>query len=142
MSKTPISTVRDLIADHEGCCLTMYRCPADRLTVGYGHNIEDNGISQATAEFILDEDIRKAQAIVSFSFPWFAKLSEPRKAAVIDLRFNLGNRLNQFVKFIAAMARQDYEAATDELTDSLWFKQVGRRGIRISEMIRFGAWPT
>ena len=33
----------------EGLSLKPYRCPAGKLTIGYGHNLEANGISEEIA---------------------------------------------------------------------------------------------
>ena len=46
---------------HESLELMPYRCTAGKLTIGAGHNIEDNGISKKAAEFILKEDIEHTE---------------------------------------------------------------------------------
>ena len=42
---------------HEGLKLTPYRCTADKLTIGVGRNLDDVGITQDEAEYLLDNDI-------------------------------------------------------------------------------------
>ena len=46
---------------HEGLVLKPYKCPVGKLTIGYGHNLEDNGLSQSVCEYILIEDIEEAK---------------------------------------------------------------------------------
>jgi len=40
----------------EGIRLFPYQCSADKLTIGYGRNLEDNGISEHEAEQMLLTD--------------------------------------------------------------------------------------
>ncbi|MBP5593653.1 MAG: hypothetical protein J6X75_05780, partial [Clostridia bacterium] len=46
----------------EGLRLKPYRCPAGKLTIGYGRNIEDMGISETEAEMLFDNDWQKVEA--------------------------------------------------------------------------------
>lgn len=134
--------VLDLIKEHEGTSLALYRCTAGKLTVGTGRNIEDNGIREDEAGLMLANDIRECRLQLLRAYPWFTALDEVRQAACIDLIFNLGPmRLSGFVKFLAAMARSDWPRAADELRQSKWFEQVGRRGPRVASMIERGEWP-
>ena len=50
-----INPVAHLIKKHEGLSLKPYKCTAGKLTIGYGRNIEDKGISQEEAERFLDD---------------------------------------------------------------------------------------
>ena len=44
---------------HEGLRLTPYRCPAGRLTIGIGRNLEDKGITEKEAVMLLKNDIQE-----------------------------------------------------------------------------------
>ena len=44
----------DLIKKHEGLRLFPYKCSVGKLTIGYGRNIEDTGISKEEAETLLN----------------------------------------------------------------------------------------
>ena len=48
----------------EGLSLKPYRCPAGKLTIGYGHNLEANGISEEIANQLLHEDLDKSESYV------------------------------------------------------------------------------
>lgn len=134
--------VADLIKEHEGLSLKLYKCPAGRGTVGYGRNVEDKGISVAEAEYLLANDIRQAGEQLSRDYWWFPLLGEVRQAAMVDLFYNLGPLgLSKFVKFLKAMSSGEWQKAGDELERSLWFGQVGRRGPRVVAMVRKGEWP-
>ena len=56
--------------------------------------------------------------------------SLPREVQLIiaDMMFNLGYpRLSRFRKMKAAVLRQNWGTAADEMVDSAWYGQVGRR---------------
>lgn len=132
----------ELIKEHEGTSLALYRCTAGKFTIGVGRNIEDNGIRQDECDLMLANDIRECRLQLLRAYPWFNGLDEVRQAACIDLMFNLGPmRLAGFQKFLSAMARSDWERAGEQLADSRWFRQVGRRGPRIVGMVKSGEWP-
>ena len=51
----------ELIKSFEGCRLTAYRCPANVLTIGWGHTknvYEGMTITQAQADRLLVEDVQ------------------------------------------------------------------------------------
>jgi lysozyme len=112
----------------EGLKLKPYRCTANKLTIGYGRNLEDNGVSEIEAETMLRNDIIKAEKN-SELFPWYHKLDGVRQAIIINMIFNMGfEGLKKFVKMIAAIEKNDYITASMEMKNSSWFKQVGVRG--------------
>lgn len=122
--------------------LKPYHCSAGKLTIGYGRNLEARGIDLNEAEYLLANDIRECRQALTLNYSWFAGLDEVRQAAVVDLTFNLGMRkLSTFIRFIGAMGRGDWPEAANELRQSLWYGQVGRRAPRIVGMIETGEWP-
>lgn len=131
--------VDELIAD-EGYALKPYRCPAGKLTIGVGRNLEDVGMSPREVMDMLDHDVDGAVADLAGSFPWFVTLDAVRQRAVVNLRFNLGpKRFRTFKKFLAAMAAGDYDTAAEELVDSRWYTQVQKsRRERMTHQIKAG----
>ncbi len=123
---------------HEGRRRFPYTDTAGKLTIGVGHNLTDKGLSHAAIEFILNEDVDEAVADLA-SFPWFAGLDPVRQRVMVDLRFNLGpNRFRDFKKMLRAMERGVYPEAANRLRESVWFTQVGVRGVRLMDMLRTG----
>lgn len=134
--------VVDLIKGHEGLMTRPYHCSAGKVTIGWGRNLEDKGISLNEAEYLLANDISEVRAQLTANLSWFQVLHEVRQAALVDLCFNLGwPGLSGFRKFLGAMGRGDYAKAGAELVDSRWYIQVGRRGPRIVKMIQLAEWP-
>lgn len=127
------------IKEHEGLRLKPYKCPAGRLTIGYGHNIEDNGLSKTACEFILFEDIEEAERnlYAVFGRDEYEKLSNSQKIALIDMMFNLGlSRFLTFKKFIQAIKKHDWESASAEVINSRAYEQNKKRYKKIAGQIK------
>lgn len=123
----------------EGLRLKPYTCPAGKLTIGYGHNIEDNGITEEIAVKLLDTDLANAEREVRAKFSSYAKLNEARQFVLVDMCFNIGiNRLLTFKKMFAALAKGEYHTAAREMQDSKWYRQVGNRGKILCEIMKSG----
>jgi lysozyme len=132
----------DLLKKHEGLRLKPYRCSADKLTIGYGRNLDDVGISEEEAEMLLLNDLLTANIEVENRFVWFEDLDEVRKAVVVNMIFNLGiARFSAFKKTISLIEEGSYSEAAQEMLDSRWANQVGSRANELSEMMRTGLWP-
>lgn len=122
----------------EGFRECVYTCSAGKLTVGYGHNIEDNPLPEVIAEKLLHHDIGQALAECE-RFPWFFELNDERKVVIINMVFNLGvSGVSKFKNMIAAIYDGDYELASAEMMDSKWATQVGRRAVRLANEMAAG----
>ena len=131
----------DMLVDHEGMRRKPYRCTAGKLTIGVGRNLDDRGISPDEAMYMLANDIRDSRRELSAAFPWFDKLDEVRQAVLIDMCVNLGlSRLQGFRNTMALIGVGKYEAAAQEMLNSKWAEQVGRRAQRLSRMMATGRW--
>ena len=129
----------DMIKQHEGLRLKPYKCTADKLTIGYGRNLEDRGITQKEADVLLINDIYLCYEELE-CFGWFPDLDHVRQMAIVDLCFNMGlPTLLTFRNALGAMAEGLYEKAAEEFLDSKWAGQVGEnRSGKIAAMIRTG----
>lgn len=127
-----------LIKD-EGFSSKPYKCTAGKLTIGYGRNIEDVGISRNEALFLLQEDIKKVKTALYAKLPFFKNLNDGRQNALINMGFNLGvNGLMKFKNTLRLMSEGKYEEASKEVLLSEWASQVGKRANRISDQIKNG----
>lgn len=127
------------IKEHEGLVLKPYKCTANKLTIGYGHNLEDNGLSKTACEFILFEDIDEAKKnlYAVFTKKFFENLSNDQKIALIDMMFNLGlSRFLTFKKFILAVKNKDFIKASAEIINSRAYQQNKSRYKKLSEQIK------
>lgn len=139
MTSSERAAVRELITRHEGYRRTPYHCTAGKLTIGVGRNLDDVGIDQEEARYLLDRDIGRALDDLS-SFGWFHVLDTVRQRALIDMRFQLGPAgFRTFGRMIAALARQDYATAATEALDSKWARfDTPARAQTIAAMLRSG----
>src|SRR6267142_3934420 len=104
--------VQDLIRRHDGLKPKPYKDSVDKLTIGYGRNLDSNGISVEEAEFLLDNDINRVFNSLTSNIPSFGSLDNVRQAVLMDMGYNLGiHGLLGFAKMLAAVARLDFEAA-------------------------------
>lgn len=129
----------EMLKRHEGFRSKPYHCSAGKLTIGYGRNIEDNGISRCEATMLLLEDIDQATENVSSIFPYFNSYSADRQNSLINMVFNLGiSRFRLFKKMILAIKKNDWAEAARQAKDSRWYKQVGARAKEIVNLIKEG----
>ena len=134
-----IDTVKQRLKVEEGLRLKPYRCPAGKLTIGYGRNIQEVGISKEEAEILLQNDIQNTIKDLDKNVPWYRTLSENRQVVLIDMCFNLG--LSEFLKFkntLALIQKGDFLSASAAMLQSKWANQVGNRAFELSKMMRIG----
>jgi lysozyme len=131
---------------HEGLRLEPYKCSEGYLTIGFGRNLETNGISEAEAEFMLLNDLLMVEGELKDE-GWYNQLDETRRAVVLNMAFNLGKpTLLKFKKFIGALSDDDYETASKEMVtgsnggESKWASQVGKRAYELADQMRTGEW--
>ena len=135
-----IARFRRALTAHEGLRLKPYRCTAGKLTIGIGRNLEDVGISNEEANFLLDADIGRVVFECKKHFPWFDGLDDVRQEVVANMVFNLGiSRFREFKRMIAAIETGDYATAALEMRSSKWAAQVGERAEDLSAMMATGS---
>ena len=88
---------KSLIKKFEGCELKAYRCPAGKLTIGYGHVKgvkEGDEWSQSHAEHMLDVELEEYEGYINDYVQ--APLSQSQFDALVAWVYNLGpNSLKQ-----------------------------------------------
>jgi lysozyme len=132
-----LTQVRKRLIEHEGIKLKPYHCTAGKLTIGVGRNLDDRGISQATATQMLEEDIEIVLDELKRALPFWEKLKWNYKEALVDLAFNMGvPRLMMFRNMLSAIEADDPDKAAEELLDSRYASQVGVRASNIAGLLR------
>jgi lysozyme len=130
--------LRATLADAEFEALSLYKDTTGNWTIGIGHNLTAKGISKGVMEMMFAEDVREAQDTLTKLVPDWRRFNEPRQNALVELAFNMGGKLASFAHMLRAVNSDDWDRAADELQDSLWFRQVGRRGPRLVRTLRTG----
>lgn len=123
----------------EGFRNKPYFCTAGKLTIGYGRNLDENGISEDEAEIMLVNDLRSSRTDCELVFPNFDCYVRPRQYALINMMFNLGlSRFLGFKKMIRAIKEDNWDEASVQALDSRWAEQVGDRAERIARSLKTG----
>ena len=131
--------LRAMIKNDEGLRLHPYTDTVGRLSIGYGRNLTDVGISQLEASDLLEADITRAIYDLQVAFPIVMNLDGVRQIVLSNLCFNIGaTRLKTFVKMWAAITVGDYTVAAQEMLNSQWADQVGARATRLAAAMASG----
>ncbi len=132
--------IKEQLVRHEGLRLKPYRCSAGKLTIGIGRNLDDCGITQSEAYVMLINDIMNCEKQLQAKIPdIYNGLDEVRKSVLLNMCFNLGiSGLLGFKNTLEFIKVGDWERAANNMLVSRWAKQVGRRAIELSELMRKG----
>lgn len=123
----------------EGVKLKPYRCTEGKLTIGVGRNLDDVGITEGEADFMLTTDIRRVIDQIDRNWPFWRGMSDNRRIALCSMCFQLGvYGLSKFKKMLAAMEDEDWNEAAAQALDSHWARQTPQRAHRVARMIKEG----
>lgn len=133
-----MKTLEDLIRGDEGLSLKPYKDTLGFLTIGYGRNLESNGISQATADLMLEEDCGRVRQEAA-AFWWWPAIDEVRQLVVLSMIFQLGlTTFLGFQRMILALRNRNYTAAAEEMRSSLWARQTPERAEKLAKWMETG----
>lgn len=145
--KTDLTMVRDFTKKAEGEMRLnngrhkLYKCPAGKYTLGYGYNVEDNGLPEDMAQELLRRELDASQSILEANVDEWDKLSHARKSVLIDMCYNMGwPTLSKFKNMFAAIKAEDFEEAAIQMMDSRWYRQVKVRGVKLVQAMRENEW--
>ena len=119
-----------LLKKFEGCKLRAYRCPANILTIGYGHTSaageplvkEDMVITQDQAEQILKHDLVKYEKGVSDLVK--VPLTQHQFDVLVDFAYNAGLGNLKTSTLLKRVNASDFDAVPTELMK--WTKGGGK----------------
>ena len=131
------TSLLDSTAIHEGFRSEMYICPAGRLSIGYGYNLEA-GMSEREARALM---ILKYEEIFTglTRHAWWESLSDGRQRALAEMAYQLGAAgLLRFQRMLSAIEAGDFDSAADEMLDSQWAEQTPSRARHCADLMRAG----
>lgn len=148
--------VLDFIKQHEGVKPHVYLDSKGIPTVGIGFNLlrpdaksmisnlglDYNKVLSGTQDLsnqqmhdLFNASLKIAYADAKKYIPSFDNLPRDIKLGVLDMSFNLGfNRLSKFIKTKEFIMKGDYKSAANELKNSKWATQVGKRANNIIKL--------
>jgi len=142
-----LDLIKEDLIRHEGYKEEIYLCSEGIPTFGIGHAVKETDMEytwpvgspvekeRIDAVFILDcEDaVNDIEHLISD----VSSHSDQCIRVLVNMAFNLGRtRLSGFKNMLAAVEAKDYEKASEEMKNSRWYKQVGRRSVELVEMMR------
>ena len=132
-----MTRLENQLIEHEGFRSRIYNDPSGtNFCVGYGRNIQDKGLTKAEALYLLRNDIHECIMDLIIIFPNWSDLNEDRKMVLVGMRFGLGiDGFREFKNMIRAVKDGNFTLAAHEMMDSLWYKQVGDRGVELRDMM-------
>lgn len=128
--------VRESIKMNEGLRLKPYKCTAGKLTIGYGRNLEDNGINEYEADILLKNDIWLINRALIRKIENFEKHPQNVREVLIEMAYQMGiNGLMSFKKMLGYMKSYDYPLAYAEMLNSKWATQTPERAKKLSDKL-------
>ena len=128
--------LREYIKRNEGLRTKPYKCSAEKLTIGYGRNLDDKGINEYEAELMFGRDLNEAIEDVKSVIENFESLTKNRQIVLVDMVFNLGIvRFSKFKNMIREIHGENWNTAAYEIKNSAYYKQVPNRAKRNIELM-------
>ena len=123
---------------HEGFRSKPYKDTVGKSTIGYGCNLDDRGITEQEAEYILLNDVKKIRAELS-DHDVYKNLSPERQDVLVNMAFNMGLAgLFKFKRTLKSVEEGEYVTASKQMLESKWARQVGRRAVELADQMRTG----
>jgi len=142
-----VEKLREQLKIDEGCVYEIYNDHLGYPTFGIGHLVREsdpeNGspigtkVSEDRVADAFDDDIEIVLSDCNKLYPDFEDLPEEAQQIIANMMFNLGRpRLSRFRGMKAGVDARDWNRAADEMVDSRWYAQVGRRAERLVDRMR------
>ena len=142
-----VEKLREQLKIDEGCVYEIYNDHLGYPTFGIGHLVREsdpeNGspvgtkVSEDRVADAFDDDIEIVLSDCNKLYPDFEDLPEEVQQIIANMMFNLGRpRLSKFRGMKAGVDAKDWNRAADEMVDSRWYAQVGRRAERLVDRMR------
>lgn len=138
---TDRTLLRSQLMRHEGLRLKAYIDTVGKLTIGYGRNLEDVGITHDEAAYLLDGDIDRAVKGLVARLPWVFDLEAVRQSVLVNMAFNLGiEGLLTFTRTLQSVRERRFTEAAEQMLQSKWATQTGQRAVELAAQMRTGSW--
>jgi len=149
-----IEQIKEDLVRHEGYVTEIYLDSENLPTFGIGHLVTENDMEHTwpvgtpvTDERILQvfhDDCNAACTDASALFLNFSSHPEDVQRVLVNMAFNLGrSRLGKFKNMIRYVNEGNYLMAANEMVNSKWYNQVGRRSQELVDIMKeakpFGA---
>ena len=142
-----IEIVKEDLIRHEGYVAEIYLCSEGYPTFGIGHMVTEEDMEHTwpvgtpvTDERILEvfkKDCEVAYTDACTLVLNFAGQAPNAQRVLVNMAFNLGrNRLSKFKNMLKYVNEGNYLMAANEMINSKWYGQVGRRSAELVDMMK------
>jgi lysozyme len=129
----------DNLVDDEGFRERPYRDSKGFLTIGFGFNLDVNGLPLSVALNWLDHTTFQIESQLSNSIPFWDKLNDARKSVLINMAYQMGiGGLLGFHGMLSKLGSKDYASACAEMKDSVWYREFTGRASRLIKIMSSG----
>lgn len=109
-------------------------------TVGHGFAVGitmDMTMERQLSERKLEQHILEGEEVLYRALPWAKEASFVTKTVLLNMAFNMGIKsLLGFKNTLRFVREKNYEQAARNMSQSLWYKQVGTRAKELVERMR------
>ena len=117
-------------------CANGHLCPGGSVTIGVGHNLSRNPISQRVCDLLFEGDLREAIEGAERVVPGFQGLTDRRQEAFVNMVYQMGaSGVANFKKAMARVREEDWEGARREILDSEYGRKHPRRAQRVAQVV-------
>ena len=142
-----IEQIKEDLVKHEGYVTEIYLCSENYPTFGIGHMVTEEDMeytwpvgTPVTDERILQvfhDDCKIAVEDAEKLVDDLYDHPDDVIRVLVNMVFNLGRpRLSKFKNMLAAVEAKDYVKSAEEMIDSKWYRQVGRRSEELVEIMK------
>jgi lysozyme len=133
------------IRHDEGEKLHVYKDHLGFWTIGVGILVDQRrggGLTHFESAWLANNRLDMIQRELSDDYPWFDSLNDPRKAALINMRYQLGRAgLAAFKTTLACVRDERWAEAESHAMNSKWAKQdTPERAKRVAHQLSTGEW--
>jgi lysozyme len=121
------------------------RAPVGYLTIGIGILVDERrggGLTPYESAWLLNNRIEGYDSELATDYPWFLKLNEPRRAALLNMRHQLGRTgLAGFQRMLGCLRDERFAEAEQHALDSKWAREDSPdRAKRVARQLASGSW--
>lgn len=132
-----MSELTQMLIRHEGLKHFAYRDSVGKITIGVGRNLEDRGITEDEAMYLLENDIADFTKQLSERLYWFDTQPEKVKMVMVDMCFNMGlGGLLTFHNTLEHIKNGNYPEASKDMLNSKWAIETGVRAIDLADIMK------
>jgi lysozyme len=120
--------VKEMLVRHEGVMCTLYQCSEAKWTIGVGRNLQDRGVTEDEAMYLLDNDIKRVMSQLDEYWTVWRSFPEKAQLCCVDMTFQMGIKgFMGFRRTRALMEMGMWLEASEELLDSKYAIQTPNR---------------